>query len=143
MKAVFAADAGACCADLELERSASLHPRCHSSRDNAALDDQKNPCAHKNEVGTSTPPKVQKFRKGGWRSGGVVAKKSFLCQRLRPLCPFRRRDTLLEPFLATLGGFVCRQAPHANPLSKPLTFPENPNTPPPPETRHFMGMGVF
>ena len=46
----------------------------------------------------------------GWRTEGIVAKKSFLCQRLRPLfCLF------FASFLAVFLG-----PPPANPLSKPL-----------------------
>ena len=66
--------------------------------------------------------------KRGWRTEGVGVRKSFICQRFRPL-------SFLYPFsYAALGegahisgelfglflGFVCRQPPPANPFSKPL-----------------------
>ena len=67
----------------------------------------------------------------GWRTKGVVAKKSFLCQRLKAsfLYPFSYAPLgeggayyciLLANFFGWIGGFVCRQPPPANPFSKPL-----------------------
>ena len=68
--------------------------------------------------------------KTDWRTGGVVAKKSFLCQRLRPLfCalfpmpPLRRKgDTFLEVLFACFWGSVSLQPHPSNPFSKPSDF---------------------
>ena len=65
--------------------------------------------------------------KRGWRTKGIGAKKSFLCQRLRPLfctlfpMPLEEKgDKFLENLFAGFFGFVSRQPPPANPFSKPL-----------------------
>ena len=69
--------------------------------------------------------------KRGWRREGVGARKSFICQRFRPLfCtlfPYALvgeggRDAFLENFLGLFFGFVCGQPPPANPFSKPLKW---------------------
>ena len=70
---------------------------------------------------------MSEVTKRSWRTGGVGTRKSFICQRFNlfsvpfSLCPLRRRGThLVEIFLGSFWGFVCRQPPPANPFSKPL-----------------------
>ena len=57
--------------------------------------------------------KTQKFRKGVGGQMGVVAKKSFLSQRLRPLfcalfamAPLGKRNPFLENFFGCFGGLL-------------------------------------
>ena len=88
--------------------------------------------------------KFSEVSKRGWRSDGVVAKKSFLCQRLRPLfctllpIPLRRRGGHAVEFFWLFLGFFSSPTPSRQPLLetsekrgltnqglKPPTFREN------------------
>ena len=74
------------------------------------------------KISEKGPPTYKEFMatlsevsKRGWRTEGVGPRKSFICQRFRPLSvPFSRGDTFLENFLGSFRGFVCRQPPPAN-----------------------------
>ena len=67
-------------------------------------------------------PELSEVSKRGWRTEGVGARKSFICQRFKPLsvpfllCSLRRRGTLFGPFL----GVCLSPTPYRQPLSKPL-----------------------
>ena len=72
---------------------------------------------------------LSEVSKRSWWTEGVGAKKSLLCQRLRPLfctpspMPLKEKgDTFLEGSFGCFWVSVCRQPRPANPFSKPLIF---------------------
>ena len=59
---------------------------------------------------------ISEVSKRGWRTEGVGARKSVICQKFRPLfCtlfptpPYKKGEEFLENFLGSFWGFVCRQ----------------------------------
>ena len=77
-------------------------------------------------------PHLSEVSKRGWRPEGVGARRSLLCQRLRPLfCALFPMPPLGEGEHNSWDEFFCgcspvsRQPPPANPFSKPLNLLSN------------------